>query len=217
MTHSNPSGRSLETEGVIQFTLDHTCADAPDDHRLPKLGDWRNRFRRLGMIGQDPRRYGGLGFGNLSIRQGSETFLITGSQTAHHTRLLPEHMSCILEVNLAQNWARSLGPVKPSSESLSHAAAYQAHPDIHCVFHVHDPRLYRLGGQLGLAATPEDVHYGTPAMAYALAALLKDQPERLIVMAGHLDGLMATGRSMDAAGALLLSHLREAEIIEASR
>lgn len=217
MTPHKPPASPLETEGVIQFTLDHTDGDAPSDPRMQGLGDWRNQLKDRGMMGQDPGRYGGLGFGNLSIRLGAETFLITGSQTAHHPRLLLEHMTLVLEVSLEQNRARSLGPVKPSSESLSHAAAYQAHPDIHCVFHVHDPRLFRLRGPLGLAATPEDVRYGTPAMASAVAALLRDQPERLIVMAGHLDGLMATGRSMDAAGALLMDYWREAERIEASQ
>jgi len=73
-------------EGVIKFHLDFREGPAPAERLLLELNAWRARFLELGLIGQDPERYEGYGFGNLSRRlpgQGENAFLISGTQTGH--------------------------------------------------------------------------------------------------------------------------------------
>ena len=73
---------------------------------------------------------------------------------------------------------------------------------------MHAPELWREGGRLGLARTPDTVEYGTVAMAQAVAEVARrSDVVRVLVMGGHQDGVMAWGASADEAGeALLAAH-----------
>ena len=81
-----------EREGVIKFELEHNSSsllehlnEAELDCLHPPLAQWRAKLMERGMIGgDDPARYEGAGFGNLSARlQGSDAFVSTASQTGH--------------------------------------------------------------------------------------------------------------------------------------
>ena len=79
-------------EGVVQFKLTFLPADPLPASMLGNLNAWRQILYRLGLIGQDPHRYGGLGFGNVSIRLESgnaNSFIISGTQTGGLDRLPP--------------------------------------------------------------------------------------------------------------------------------
>lgn len=130
-----------ETEGVIKFEMsfEQQTLHGPD---ISELTVWREILTRLGLVGQDPARYDGLGFGNLSKRS-SRGFLITGSQTGHLDRPGPEGYAEVLDWSLDENRILARGLVKPSSESLTHAAVYDLSEQVQTVFHVHSPQIWR--------------------------------------------------------------------------
>ena len=84
-------------EGVIKFELDYATGPGPRASDIASLNGWREILFMLRLIGQDPRRYGGLGYGNLSQREvpgpgeRAALFVITGTQTGGLATLRPEH------------------------------------------------------------------------------------------------------------------------------
>ena len=202
-----------EQEGVIKFDLDWrpgppaTGVDTGIDPA--PLDRWRARLMAAGLIGQDPARYDGYGFGNLSMRVAAG-FVITGTQTGALPALSAEHYALVTAWDVAANRIVARGPVKPSSEALTHATLYGLDPDIGVVFHGHGPSIWTARDRLGLPATAADVPYGTPAMARAVARLFEDTAvadTRVFAMAGHEDGIVSFGRTADQAGTALLDAL----------
>ncbi len=58
----------MQEEGVIKFDLRFT-SDAPVSlESFTDLNRWRRLLWEQALIGQDPARYGGYGFGNVSQR-----------------------------------------------------------------------------------------------------------------------------------------------------
>ena len=81
-----------ETEGVIKFRFTRRPGNPPTDVEVAELEGWRAILHRLNLVGLDPARYGGVGFGNLSRRSREAPaleFLVTGSGTGARPRLEP--------------------------------------------------------------------------------------------------------------------------------
>jgi hypothetical protein len=187
---------------------------------LKTLALWRDELLGADLLGQDPARYGGAGFGNLSFRLpgaagGAGAFVITGTQTSGLGPLAPAHLaphlSLVLEVDLRANAARSVGPARPSSEAMTHAALYAASPLVMWVFHGHSAPLWGSAELLGLPVTPAEVGYGTPEMAAAVAGLWGGGAcglGEVLVMGGHEGGVICAGREAREAGEGLLGALR---------
>lgn len=200
-----------ESEGVIKYRLDYRAAPAVATPGWAELNAWRSLLWRLQLIGLDPARYGGLGYGNLSLRQDGRRFLVTGTQTGHLPHLAAEHYVQVLQADPAQNFLQAEGPLPPSSEALSHAAVYAASPQARCVVHGHCPEIWQRAENLGLPCVTADIAYGTPAMAAAVSAMAAAQPEQgLLAMLGHQDGLLAWGVSPEQACLPLLRCLAQA-------
>lgn len=201
-----------EQEGVIKFRLDHTDISLEEDIDLSALSQWRAKLLERGLIGQESRRYDGLGFGNLSMRW-NDGFLITGSQTGHIKSLSLDHYAMVDRADPSQNFIASRGQVEPSSESLTHAAVYAGLSDVKFVFHAHSPEIWSKGRALGFPAT-RDVLYGTPEMADEVKRLLMFEVRRatpIFTMAGHADGVVSFGTTADEAGQTLLSAQEQAD------
>lgn len=205
----------VTTEGVTQYRLDWHYAALPPCLQWADLNAWRTRLFDRGVIGQNPSRYDGLGFGNVSCRLQSDTFpdafLISGTQTGHWRELPFEQYCEVLQCNVAGNTLRARGPVPPSSEALTHHMVYHSLPAARFVLHVHAPALWQQAQRLGLPQTPADVGYGTPAMAEAVAALIASNAGNVVAMAGHEDGILAWGESIESLGQDVLSWLCRAE------
>jgi hypothetical protein len=208
--HASDDRPMTGTEGTIRFAyaLEPPTGAVAEPDVLASLSGWRAVFKRLALLGQDPDRYGGLGFGNLSSRdrQRPDEFVITASQTAATPALVDDDLVRITHSNPARFWVDAMGHQPPSSETLTHAVIYRADPAVGWVFHVHSPDIWQRAVDLALPATAEDVPYGSPAMAGAVADLLGRHPARPIVFTtlGHQDGVFACGASAaDTAGALL--------------
>ena len=209
-----------EREGVIKFGYEKLAAEPVAADCLAGLGAWRSVLRRLGVLGADPGRYGGYGFGNVSYRApgraeaGGARFFISGSQTGHLERLGSEHWVEVTECDPERNFLRARGIAAPSAEAMTHAAVYAQDPRIRCVLHGHSPEIFAAAARLGLPQTGGEVEYGTPAMAREVARLFRDSAalRRLgcFVMAGHEDGVVAFGRDAAQAGGRLVATLARA-------
>ncbi|MBU2825924.1 class II aldolase/adducin family protein, partial [Acidithiobacillus ferrooxidans] len=58
----------MTQEGVIKFQLDWHAGPVIACALQATLGHWRDVLHAHGLIGADPARYGGIGFGNVSCR-----------------------------------------------------------------------------------------------------------------------------------------------------
>lgn len=199
-----------EQEGVIKYRLDFQPADAPcDSAAFRSLRAWRAVLHRLALVGQQPDRYLGYGYGNVSLRA-QPGFIISGTQTGAPEQLPPDGYAHVRGCNVSANHIEAYGVVKPSSEALTHGAVYAVDPEIGCVLHVHSPELWTHAQ--AYPATAADVPYGTPAMAQAVSALYESTPLPelgLFTMRGHEDGVVAFGRTPEHAGTRLVAALAE--------
>jgi len=199
-----------EQEGYIKFTLDWQETDPliPVE-AFVKLNAWREILYNLDMIGADSQ---GIGFGNISVRDpGSPRFYITGSATGKERILGEEHYCLVTGFDLERNALSGEGPVKPSAESMSHAVIYAIDPGTNAVIHIHH-KLFWEKLLYQVPTTPETAEYGTPEMAEEIKILLANPDnfaKRVVVMAGHPDGIIFFGKDLDEAGAYTLSYFNE--------
>jgi ribulose-5-phosphate 4-epimerase/fuculose-1-phosphate aldolase len=208
---------STPTEGAIRFRYVLRAADvtdALDAERFKRLAAWRQILKQLKLIGRAARRYDGFAFGNLSVRDttNSARFFITASQTSGAPRLLRRHVVRVDEWNARSFEVVATGAAPPSSESITHGMVYAADARIGWIMHVHAPVIWRAATRLGLPATPAEVEYGSPAMASAVGVLLERHSARPMLFAtlGHEDGIFACGASADDTGAALIRALADA-------
>lgn len=200
-----------EQEGVIKYRLDYQPCAARQYPEYAELNAWRSILFRLGLIGQDAQRYGGLAYGNISFRLGdTRQFIITGSQTSGLASLTNNHYSTILSAEPSQNHIVATGAMKPSSEALTHAAVYAASHNVKAVVHVHSPMIWQHYQALALPTIDAKIQYGTQAMAEAVLNLfawnvLDEMP--ICVMLGHEDGIVAFGDSIADASLVLIKAL----------
>lgn len=213
----------MSHEGVIQFEAEHEQRELETrryGELVCELVAWREIMALTGLVGQAPGLYEGAGYGNVSARVGPRSgaigrrsFLITGSQTSGNRCIGLRDFAVVDEYDYRANRVRSHGCVMPSSESMTHAAAYDASPLVRNVLHAHSPVLWRRRRALGLPETDPSVPYGTPEMALEVRRLYRETvlPERQIfAMGGHEDGIVAIGRSAEDAGGVLLRWLARA-------
>ena len=191
--------------GYVLFRCEREAADPPAGPLVEPLLRWRQRLHRAGLIGVLPD---GIGFGNLSVRlPGTDSFLVTGTNTGRFAMLGPEHLTVVTGCDIAGNSLACRGPVDASSESLTHAAVYLADPRVGAVVHVHHAGLWTTLADR-LPTTDRAALAGTPEMAWAIEALVRERRAEsagLIVMGGHPEGLIAFGRDLDVAGERVLA------------
>jgi len=200
---------AVPEEGVIKFSRRHTPATLPAWAELHDLQHWFVCCRQRGLIGQDPDRYCGAAYGNLSQRA-SHGFLVTGSQTGGLETLGREHFAWVQEVDANRNLVVSSGPIAPSSESMTHAQLYSLLPEVNFVIHVHHKGIWEHAAELGLAITDPAAPYGTPHMAREVDRLLRQESVRqscALSMGGHEDGIVTFGHDAQQAGETLLQIL----------
>jgi ribulose-5-phosphate 4-epimerase/fuculose-1-phosphate aldolase len=212
----------MQAEGVIKFELHYHETEPVSLDGLDALNAWRNRLWQLRLIGQGPQRYHGCGYGNVSVRcgpvdapPGERAFLISGTQTGALPELDARHYTQVESYDPTANLVVAQGPVKPSSESLTHGIIYDMDARIRAVLHVHSPDIWQAAGVLGLPVTRAAVPYGTPAMATEVQRLFRETNvlrQQVFTMGGHEDGIMAFGQTVAAAGDTLLVALAQAQV-----
>jgi ribulose-5-phosphate 4-epimerase/fuculose-1-phosphate aldolase len=190
-------------EGYVKFTLESDPGPPPELPVIAELNRVRTELVDLALIGMYPS---GIGYGNVSIRVG-DSFWISGTATGGKRTLAPEDYARVVAADLERNTVRSLGTVRASSESMTHAAVYDARPDLTAVLHVHSRSLFRFMLEREYPRTPTTTPYGTPEMAGEIGNLVRGgtDPAGVIVMAGHEEGVLSYGTSLDEALAALLA------------
>ena len=178
---------------------------APFD-QLAELNECRRKLRELHLIGVDSN---GIGFGNLSVRDGGTgNFCVTGSATGGLPKLALADCVRVVAYDFEKNWVRYEGAAIPSSESLTHAAIYESDPMATVVIHCHDSVLWRTLLERD-PTTSKSVAYGTPEMAFEIMRLSKASDVRtrnILVMAGHEGGIVAFGKNFEEAFDILMHH-----------
>ena len=203
----------MKLEGVIKFHVEQETEVGCGESDIVELTKWRKELRAAGLVGKDLARYGGLGFGNLSKRLGDGTVLISASQTGHLDKLTPGDYAQITNFNLGRNLVWSKGINHPSSETMSHLAAYGSNPRVQFVFHAHSPEIWNAKDDLDLPVTDPAIECGTVEMYYEVQRLLKDRDnywKGVLAMGGHTDGILVWGESADETGIRLLFLLSRA-------
>ncbi len=193
-------------EGYTKYECDWELAPALPADAVEELNAWRNRLHDKGLVGYYPEH--GVGFGNVSIREGDgDAFIISGTQTGHIARTDESHYARVTRCDIPANRVCCEGPVQASSEALTHAAIYALNPAIRAVVHVHDAALWRkLTGHI--PTTSDEVSYGTPEMAREFHRLYEetDFPSRgVAVMGGHEEGIVSFGAGIAEAAERILS------------
>lgn len=205
-----------EPEGVIQFELQHSEAPPLTYPVLAELSLWHQELHGFGLIGQDRNRYGGYAFGNMSYKIDEHSFIISGTQTGGLSELDASHYVLVESCDIKNNKVTSRGPLKPSSECMSHAAIYTATDSAQAVVHTHSPAIWKNHKALQLFTTASDIAYGTPGMAEAISNcihIMGDTRSGTIVMLGHEDGVITFAGSVQEASEISIALLEQASLL----
>lgn len=199
----------MSENGIIKFNCHWKRSEPLSREALTDMNRWRDRLYRLGMIGAYEN---GIGFGNLSTREaGSDRFVITGSGTGRIKSLSEKHYTRVVDFDFESNRLTCVGPVRASSESLTHAAVYVSDATVKAVIHIHHKEMWkRLLGNM--PTTPRDAEYGSPEMVDEVMELFRStdvREKKILVMGGHEEGLVAFGGDLEEAGTVLLRVLKE--------
>lgn len=188
----------------VKFGYERAGTDIAPFDGLAELNACRRKLLSLRLVGLDAN---GIGFGNLSIREGAtRSFYITGSATGGLARLSLADCVRVVGWDFKKNWLRCEGTAVPSSESLTHAAIYQSDASASAVIHCHDSALWST--LLDRApTTSKSVAYGTPEMAFEIMRLFQVSDVRnrkIFAMAGHQAGIVAFGKDLGEAFDVLM-------------
>jgi L-ribulose-5-phosphate 4-epimerase len=188
----------------VKFRYERACADIVPFDALTELNACRRKLIELRLVGLDAN---GIGFGNLSVRDGANgNFYITTSRTGGLPELALTDCVRVVECDFNRNWLRYEGTAIPSSESLTHAAIYRSDPAACAVIHCHDPVLWKTLLDR-VPTTSKAIAYGTPEMAHEIMRLFEAsnvRSKKIFVMAGHQDGIIAFGKNFEDAFNVLM-------------
>jgi L-ribulose-5-phosphate 4-epimerase len=188
----------------VKFSCEPLAGEIASFSGLAELNEYRRKLLDLGLIGMDPK---GIGFGNLSVRDGgTKNFYVTGSSTGGISELALANCAKVVVCDFERNQVRYEGSALPSSEALTHAAIYESDATAGAVIHCHDSKLW--AALLNQApTTSKAAEYGTPEMAYEIMHLFTRtdaQSRKIVVMGGHEGGILTFGRNLEEAFAVLM-------------
>jgi len=197
-------------QGGVKFNC-HWTQSGPviSDEQYEIINYWREILFNMDLIGAYEN---GVAFGNISMRiKGTNQFFITGSATGEIPDLEPGHYVKVNSFNIDDNAVQCTGPLKASSESLTHAAIYLADTGANAVVHVHNIDLWN---QLiyKVPTTNPGMDYGTTGLAKDIPRLFGDSDvieKRIIIMAGDRAGILTFGNDMDEAVSVLMEYLNK--------
>lgn len=199
------TAQEMMDEGYIKYRIDWEKGPAPEED-FDDLIAVRNELFEKRLIGIYEAE--GIGYGNVSQRlSGGNQFVVSGTQTGGIPVLDATHFTRVTDWDLKANTLSCIGPLKASSESLTHAAVYACDPKINSILHIHNETMWRRLMD-HFPTTSEDVPYGTPEMAMEVFRLYAEtdlKAKGVFVMKGHFEGVFAFGNSLDEARTRLLA------------
>lgn len=193
-------------EGYIKFNCKWVRSNDIPLNKVAVLNVWRETMYKKGWIGVNSD---GIGFGNISMRCNEKTFLISGTATGGLATLSESHYSLVTNYDISNNSVTCVGPLKASSESLTHALIYECSAATNAVIHIHNLNLWNRFIH-HVPTSRENVSYGTPEMANEIKRLFDEtavSKEKIIVMGGHREGIISFGKDLEEAGNILIDKL----------
>lgn len=182
-------------EGYIKFNCEWT--NKPLSINIPdELLKYRDKLHQHQLIGHYKKL--NIGYGNISIKT-KYGIIISGTQTGHIFPITKEAFTLVTAYDIAMNKVVCEGLVKASSETMTHAAIYEANKNIKAIIHIHNKQMWN--NLLNKAPTTAiNIPYGTPEMANEINRLFTKnffhKNENRIAMAGHEDGVISFGKSI---------------------
>lgn len=183
-------------DGYIKFKSICEKAVAVPQDKIIDINYWRTMLWQEEFIGEYKDTH--VGYGNISIRDKEDSFLISGTQTGKHTVLSETQYALVTAWNYEQNTVRYSGCIKPSAEALTHAAIYDLSPYYQAVIHAHDKDIWNHYKGI-LPTTSTGTEYGTTELAKEITALYATSnlaQKKIIIMEGHTDGIIIFGHSI---------------------
>lgn len=193
-------------EGYIKYNCQWKEDKPLPPDKWRKLNTYRDRLYKMGLIGAYPDS--GIGFGNVSVRDADNplNFIITGTKTGQLEELGPMHYTMVEAFDFEANSVFCRGPIKASSEALTHAMIYQLGDGLYdAVIHVHSLKMWRSLLNV-VPTTRENIGYGTPEMALEIERLFlqnKLREQKILAMAGHDEGIITFGKNLEQAFEIL--------------
>ncbi len=202
-------------EGVIKFNSSQFVKTSElDEASIIQINPIRHQLYQRKLIGeyQDIK----IGYGNISQRICQQSqfkgvlsnlrhntlqsqFIISGTQTGHLKTLNTLHYTCVMSIDLNNNSLQCQGPIMASSESLTHGAIYQCNAAIEAVIHIHNTEIWQGMLENKMSHTAAHIPYGTFEMAQAVKSVIAGNYQGYLAMAGHEDGVIFYGRSLQEA------------------
>ena len=194
---------SATGEGYVKYTAEHTTCLVTETPHWAELNNARTHLHKLGLVGANSD---GIGFGNVSARCNGNEFIISGTATGAVPVLALDQYCLVNFFDIEKNRVVTSGPVQASAESMSHGAVYQSCTEAECVIHIHSKKIFDKMLWEDYVRTPKDAEYGTPEIALAIGACVRNsgKNEGQIIMAGHDEGIIAYGPSIERAFNLIL-------------
>ncbi|MBP5474091.1 MAG: class II aldolase/adducin family protein [Bacteroidales bacterium] len=196
-------------EGAVKFNC-YWKQTGPviSDEQYEIINYWRDVLYNMDLIGAYEN---GVGFGNISMRltENSKKFIISGSATGEISELEPDHYVRVDSYNIDNNSVQCTGPLKASSESLTHAAIYEADPGVNAIVQVHNLDMWNHLIHEEPTTNPA-MDYGTVGLANDVFRLFSESDvieKRIIIMGGDRAGILTFGNDVDEAVTVLLSYL----------
>jgi len=202
----NKNTNNFLDEGYIKYDCHWKNTNCITNESIKALNKWRDKLYDLELIGYYPQHK--VGYGNISARHNrTKQFIISGTQTGNLNSLNKSHYSLVTFYDIDKNVLFCEGLTKASSEALTHAIIYDLSEMYNAVIHVHNKPLWeKLKDKM--PTSNKNVAYGTPEMANEVFRLYHHSnlpTEKLLIMAGHEDGIISFGESLDEAGEIILS------------
>lgn len=196
----------MKKDGYIKFNCEHIKEPPMAWDKLRELNEYRQALYSRNLIGAFENK---VGFGNISRRLSkTDMFIITGSATGNFSSLNQNHYVTVTSYHFNENHLTCRGPIKASSESLSHAAVYESDSSVNAVIHVHNKKMWNEYFDK-LPTTSKDATYGTVEMADEIKSLFEHTDvsvRKIFVMGGHEDGIIAFGSTLEEAYEILINH-----------
>jgi len=191
----------MNKEGTVKYAAEHTSAALELTFNVLKqwteLNEVRTSLHKLGLIGVYPD---GIGYGNLSLRFSEEQFIISGTATGAKEVLSLSEYCMVKSFDITRNMVVSSGPIQASAESMTHGAVYHSSACANCVIHIHSGKIFSGMLRDNYPVTPKEAEFGTPQMAIAIGKLVEAEGDKgQIVMAGHDEGVIAYGATIEKA------------------
>ena len=194
-------------DGVIKYNCTLINSEPISELVILELNEWRDKLHKHGLIGEDDE---GIGFGNISSRvESNNEFIISGSQTGKIRSLKTKDYSHVINYNIDKNSLTCKGKINASSESLTHAIIYESLTEVKCVIHIHNKVMWEklLFNEV---TTSSESLYGSIELANEIKELIKDidlDKNKIIVLAGHEDGIFFFGKSISEIGSVILEQI----------